>query len=91
MSILPPCLILNRKFRGNIVSQDTKAVDHTIDYAAGNVLAKRRRLVIVTWDPKHLFWKSYGRSHVEPIVPREDLYNYFYLDVPTQMSKTHET
>ncbi|OJA20325.1 hypothetical protein AZE42_05439 [Rhizopogon vesiculosus] len=33
------------------------------------------------WDPKDYVWEPYDPSQIKHIAPREDLYNYFYLDV----------
>ncbi|OAX41588.1 P-loop containing nucleoside triphosphate hydrolase protein [Rhizopogon vinicolor AM-OR11-026] len=72
--------------RGDLVSQDMIAVDHasTLDEEAADNTQQAWDHYLVRfqiWDDKHYNWKPYDPSHVKPIVPRQDLYNYFYLDI----------
>ncbi|KAJ8596712.1 P-loop containing nucleoside triphosphate hydrolase protein [Rhizopogon salebrosus TDB-379] len=79
--------VVNQDTQGDIGHEDRMAADAAIEEAAENgpgntELALDRYLIrYQIWDPDRYFWKPYDPSHIKPIPAREDLHNYFYLDV----------
>ncbi|OJA20324.1 hypothetical protein AZE42_05438 [Rhizopogon vesiculosus] len=89
-------LAITQNPQSEIVFEDTMAGDAVaMDEAADNGLSNTqhaydRYLVrFQIWDPRNYVWTPYDPSHIKPIAPREDLYNYFYLDVRYTNEQSH--
>ncbi|OAX38586.1 hypothetical protein K503DRAFT_770335 [Rhizopogon vinicolor AM-OR11-026] len=88
-------LTVTQDTQSEMVLEDAMTGDAAMDEAADNGLSNTqhaydRYLVrFQIWDPRNYVWTPYDPSHIKPIAPREDLYNYFYLDVRYTNEQSH--